>query len=282
MIKRALSTVALWGAMIVAIYFWKFTALVWIATAFSLMAQYELYNLTQKLGWKAYRSLGLIMGGCLMLVTAWPGFFMDTFVLEADVALVLAITCVLAALFGIRNRQIQENFQSFGGTLLGLLLIPLMMSYFIRIAHLFPNGLVGPMTCLWVVVVAKFSDIGAFLAGSLLGKRKLAPQISPGKTWEGLIGGILLGCATGYLFARLFPDYLPLEFHPWLAAYFAVFIAIMAALSDLFESTIKRQAGVKDSGACIPGIGGVLDLIDSLLLSAPVAYILLSSLPGLP
>lgn len=276
MIKRLLSTVALWSALIVAIYFWRLPALVCFATVFSLMAQNELYNLSKKLGWKAYRAFGLAIGGCLLLATSWHEFLQEWTGGVVDDTVVLAIGCILGCLFGIRNRQIKDNFQRFGGTMIGLLLIPFMMSFHIRIAQLFPGDLVGPMTSLWVVGVAKFSDVGAFLAGSILGRNKMAPEISPSKTWEGLIGGILLGCTMGYLVALGFPDFFPKNFHPWMAGCCAIPIAAMAAFSDLFESVIKRQAGVKDSGNCIPGIGGAFDLLDSLLLSAPVAFILLS------
>ena len=276
MTKRSLSTVALWSALVVTIYFWKLPALVCFATVFALLAQNELYNMSQRLGWKAYRILGLTIGGCFMLVTAWPDILRDWIGGVVDDAVVLAIGCILAALLGIRNRQIQENFQRIGGTLIGILLIPYLMSFYIRITHLFPGDLVGPMTSLWVVAVAKFSDIGAFLAGSLLGRNKLAPQISPKKTWEGLIGGILLGCLMGYLVVLVFPCFFPTNFQPWIAAACAIPIAFLAALSDLFESLLKRQSGIKDSGNCIPGIGGAFDLLDSLLLSAPVAFFLLS------
>lgn len=276
MINRSLSTVALWSVLIGAIYFWRLPALVCIATVFSLIAQNELYNMSKQLGWKAYRAFGLVIGGCFLLATSWHEFLQEMTGGVVDDTVVLAIGCILGSLFGIRNRQIKNNFQRVGGTMIGLLLIPFMMSFYIRIAQLFPGDLVGPMTSLWVVGVAKFSDIGAFLAGSLLGKNKMAPEISPSKTWEGLIGGIFLGCLMGVLVVLGFPGYFPANFQPWMAACCSIPIAAMAASSDLFESVIKRQAGVKDSGKCIPGIGGAFDLLDSLLFSAPVAYILLS------
>jgi len=275
-INRSLSTVALWSVLIGAIYFWKLPALACIATVFSLIAQNELYNMSKQLGWKAYRVFGLVIGGSFLLATAWHELLQEMTGGVVDDTVVLAIGCILGSLFGIRNRQIKDNFQRFGGTMIGLLLIPFMMSFYIRIAQLFPGDLVGPMTSLWVVGVAKFSDVGAFLAGSILGRNKMAPEISPSKTWEGLIGGIFLGCLMGYLAVLGFPGYFPANFQPWMAACCSVPIAAMAAFSDLFESVIKRQAGVKDSGKCIPGIGGAFDLLDSMLLSAPVAFILLS------
>ena len=276
MIKRLLSTAVLWTAVIVATYFGKLPAMVWIITAFSLIAQNELYNMAKKLGWKAYRVFGLIIGGCLPLATYYHEFLYELTGGVVDDTVVLAFGFIICALVGIRNRQVKDNFQRIGGTFIGLLLIPFMMSFYIRIAQLFPNETVGPVTSLWVVVVAKFSDVGAFLAGSCFGRNKMAPAISPGKTWEGLVGGILVACFMGYLVVLVLPDYFPAIFKPWMALCCAIPIATMAAFSDLIESVIKRQARVKDSGRSIPGIGGAFDLLDSLLLSAPMAFIILS------
>ena len=125
-------------------------------------------------------------------------------------------------------------------------------------------------------MVGKFCDVGGLLVGSWLGKHKFAPKISPAKTWEGFIGGIATSAILGYMAVHFLPDFFPAAFKPWIAAACAIPIAAMAALSDLIESVIKRQAEVKDSGKSIPGIGGAFDLVDSLLLSAPVAFILLS------
>jgi phosphatidate cytidylyltransferase len=126
----------------------------------------------------------------------------------------------------------------------------------------------------WVVAVAKFTDVGSFVLGSAIGRLKLAPKISPGKTWEGVFGGFVLAAVVGYLGVRFAPTYLPGWFTPMLGVLLALPLAAAAVLSDLSESALKRCAGVKDSGRCIPGIGGALDLVDSLLLAAPVAYYL--------
>ena len=125
-------------------------------------------------------------------------------------------------------------------------------------------------------MVAKFSDVGGLLIGSWLGKNKMAPQISPAKTWEGFAGGVATSSVLGFALVLLLRDYFPQNFHPWVAALCAIPIAALAAFSDLIESVIKRQAEVKDSGKSIPGIGGAFDLVDSMLLSAPVAFIILS------
>jgi phosphatidate cytidylyltransferase len=126
-----------------------------------------------------------------------------------------------------------------------------------------------------MIAIVKLSDIGQYVVGRTLGRHKLAPQISPGKTWEGAIGGI--GIAT--LAAALV---LPLVMYgsggvrlkPVLtASCYALSIAVAGLVGDLAESLLKRDAGVKDSSNWMPGFGGVLDLLDSLLFAAPVAYL---------
>jgi phosphatidate cytidylyltransferase len=122
----------------------------------------------------------------------------------------------------------------------------------------------------WVVLVLVgtwVSDTGAYLAGSRWGKRKLAPAISPGKTWAGLWGGLVSGVLTVWLIGRL-----GLGIAHWQAIVLGVVLVVAATVGDLAESVIKRQAGLKDSGALIPGHGGMFDRIDSLLFVAPTVY----------
>lgn len=109
------------------------------------------------------------------------------------------------------------------------------------------------------------TDIGAYGAGRTIGGAKLAPRLSPNKTWAGLIGGMISAAVVGYLVALVFEARLAI-----LAALIAAGLALIAQMGDLFESALKRRAGVKDSGSVIPGHGGVLDRIDGLMAAAPV------------
>jgi phosphatidate cytidylyltransferase len=276
MVKRIISTLFLWGLLLGSMYIWQLTAVVWLITVLSIIAQNEVYNMAEKLGWKAYRIYGLIIGGCLPLATYYKYKLHELTGGVVDGVTVLAIGFVVCALVGIRTREIKDNFQRIGGTFIGVLLIPFMLTFYIRIAQLYPNEAMGLAAGCWVVMVAKFSDVGGLLIGSWLGKNKMAPQISPAKTWEGFAGGVATSSVLGFALVLLLRDYFPQNFHPWVAALCAIPIAALAAFSDLIESVIKRQAEVKDSGKSIPGIGGAFDLVDSMLLSAPVAFIILS------
>jgi phosphatidate cytidylyltransferase len=129
----------------------------------------------------------------------------------------------------------------------------------------------GLLLVLYVVAVAKMTDNGALFIGRQWGRRKLAPQISPGKTVAGLWGGLAVGTLTAVALAPLCTGRSIL-----FSLLGGLLLSILAVLGDLAESLLKRRAGVKDSGALLPGIGGVLDLLDSILLSAPAAYLLLA------
>jgi phosphatidate cytidylyltransferase len=130
----------------------------------------------------------------------------------------------------------------------------------------------GLLLVLYVVAVAKMTDNGALLAGSLWGRRKLAPAISPAKTVEGVWGGLTVGLLTAVLLGPYC-----VGGGLWFALLFGAVVSPLAVLGDLAESLVKRKAGVKDSGALLPGIGGALDLMDSVLMAAPAGLVLLSA-----
>jgi phosphatidate cytidylyltransferase len=125
----------------------------------------------------------------------------------------------------------------------------------------------GGWTLLFMFTLVWVVDIGAYFCGRRFGKRKLAPVISPGKTWEGVFGGLAATLAWMLLVYALVDG-----LQPGLAAYLAIGLATVSVsiVGDLFESVLKREAGVKDSGALLPGHGGVLDRIDSVIAAAPV------------
>ncbi|GBU11496.1 CDP-diglyceride synthase [Enterobacterales bacterium] len=128
------------------------------------------------------------------------------------------------------------------------------------------NHHTGAWWLLYVMLLVWGADSGAYLFGKLFGKHKLAPKVSPGKTWEGLIGGLLTSALISWLFGR----YVPLNVVPATLLLCSVIAALASVLGDLTESMFKREAGIKDSGSLIPGHGGILDRIDSLTAAVPV------------
>jgi phosphatidate cytidylyltransferase len=146
------------------------------------------------------------------------------------------------------------------------------------------EGRWGMVALLSLIATVKMSDIGQYTVGRLVGRHKLAPSISPGKTWEGAAGGILFAIVAACLVFRLGTNRMvstteaatsnsPLAADVVSSMIFAVVVAAAGMIGDLAESMLKRDAGIKDSSHWMPGFGGVLDLVDSLLVAAPVAYL---------
>ena len=124
------------------------------------------------------------------------------------------------------------------------------------------------------ILCVKSADIGAYFTGISIGRHKMIPRISPGKTWEGFAGAVVISTACSLGLAALLGDRLAgmTSFH---AVVLGVILSVSAVVGDLIESLFKREAGVKDSGQFFPGIGGILDLLDSLLFNAPLMYLYL-------
>jgi phosphatidate cytidylyltransferase len=139
------------------------------------------------------------------------------------------------------------------------------------------NGSIGLFALASLIATVKMSDTGQYAFGRLLGRHKLAPQVSPGKTWEGVAGGVVCAVATAWLmFTWVAPKMVGptrLIVSPAAFVCYGVLLAAIGIVGDLAESMLKRDAGVKDSSTWLPGFGGVLDLLDSLLATAPVAFI---------
>ncbi|MBW1847295.1 MAG: phosphatidate cytidylyltransferase [Deltaproteobacteria bacterium] len=147
---------------------------------------------------------------------------------------------------------------------LGVIYIPLFLSFLVLIR----NGTDGIFWVLSVIVIVFLGDSGAYFAGSGFGKHKLSPTISPGKTVEGSIVGLVTSVVAGVIVKLLFfPDL------PWgMGVLFFLVIGIFAQVGDLFESVFKRHANIKDSGDVLPGHGGFLDRVDALMFAAPAGY----------
>ena len=192
----------------------------------------------------------------------------------ALIALIL-IVCSARILW---QREPDTRFETLLSTVFGLVYVPFMLQFFVRIFWMYGEGpeshWTGIFVALWIVAVSKFCDVGAYLVGSLIGRHRMAPTISPGKSWEGAVGGVLISVGVGCGFILLFRTHLPENLTPLTGALIALPVAITSIVSDLIESIMKRGAAMKDSGKTIPGIGGAFDLMDSLVLVAPVGYLL--------
>ena len=169
-------------------------------------------------------------------------------------------------------------FSMVGHTMLGVLYVSWLLGFLLKIYFLATPTGVGfdPGYCLLFFILAtKCSDIGAFLLGSMIGRHKMIPKVSPAKTWEGLVGALLLSTTAAMLMAHYWGAAKLGGMTPLHAAALGPLLGIGAVLGDLVESVLKRDSGVKDSGSFFPGIGGILDLLDSLLFNAPLMFLYL-------
>jgi len=177
---------------------------------------------------------------------------------------------LLISLFGMIGL-----LQTMAYTLFGLLYVLWLFNFITKIVYLTPplsNGvLTGQFYVLYLIAVTKFADMGAYLTGSAIGRHLMVPHISAKKTWEGFFGALGFALFCSLALFKLMPGHLSAL--TWThATILGLLLGFAAVIGDLAESIIKRSTGVKDSGNLLPGIGGALDLLDSLLFTAPLLF----------
>jgi phosphatidate cytidylyltransferase len=274
-LSRIFSTVLLWGIILGSLWFFGPHAAVAILTILAALTLHEFYQLAEKMGFKPFRWISLTFS---VLITAGP-YYVTEYFFSGDeppsfAPTLLALAIVVFCARVLFERDNTNRIESLIATIVGLLYVPFLLHFLVRLMLNYTDPGVGLGACLWVVAVSKFCDVGALLTGLAIGKHKMAPNISPKKTWEGAVGGVFASAGVGALIAWLAEDYVPERLTPLNAALIAVPIALVTIVSDLIESAMKRRADIKDSGQMIPGIGGAFDLTDSLILTAPVAYVI--------
>jgi phosphatidate cytidylyltransferase len=237
----------------------------------------EFYGIAEKRGLVCFKKLGTAGGILLMVGTFYH--LTGKLGMSNSPARVNDFETSFLILFvlGLCIRQFISRSNTAGIlaisiTLFGLMYVPWLLN-FIQKINFFPN-VDGHFYLLYFVLITKFSDTGAYAVGSLIGKHKMIPRISPGKTWEGFGGAIVVSTLASVVFVHFAHDKMPAM--NWVhAIILGVLLSTAAVIGDLIESLFKREAGVKDSGKLFPGIGGILDLLDSLLFNAPIMYLYL-------
>tara|TARA_B110000116_G_scaffold172217_1_gene148862 strand:+ start:39 stop:968 length:930 start_codon:yes stop_codon:yes gene_type:complete len=187
---------------------------------------------------------------------------------------------LLLALLGRRvfAHPAAPSFSMVGHTMLGVLYVSWLLGFMLKIYFFAKQAGAGfdPGYCLlFFILTTKCSDIGAYSLGSLIGRHKMIPSVSPAKTWEGFVGAILLSTAAAMVMAHYWGAARLGGMTLGHAAALGPVLAVGAVIGDLVESVFKRDSGVKDSGSFFPGIGGILDLLDSLLFNAPLMFLYL-------
>jgi phosphatidate cytidylyltransferase len=270
--KRILSTVLLWGLVAAVLWFFRAPGAIVLTTLISVLTLREFYVLMHGAGYDPFDKFGMTIGA---IITAGP-WLRAQFGWPTEILLPLAVVVFAIRLLGERTPE--TRVEALASTLFGIVYVAVMLSYLVAIICPLPGDTISPdgrlLLALWLVAVAKFCDCGALLTGLAIGRHKMSPQISPKKTWEGAAGGVLSSMLVGALIAWLARPVLPPHMTPLVAALIAAPIGGIGIVADLVESVIKRRANIKDSGRTIPGIGGMFDLSDSIILVAPVGYLL--------
>lgn len=238
-----------------------------IAAAALVAGLFEFYTLTKKLELKADASIAYL-GAAAFFVA----FLFDAPSKSPDL-LLLTTALFLIGVFITQTFRFQKDFSKMltgiGVTITGVLYIVFLGGFLVSTRVGFENfpGLSTKLLGFFFLVVMG-SDVGAYYVGKNLGKHKLAPAISPNKTWEGFFGGILLSIIFAALSTFLFFRELPFQ----ISIPLAIVMSLVGVGGDLAESAIKRGAGAKDAANILPGHGGLLDRLDSLLFNAPILY----------
>ena len=270
------STVTLWLIILASIFSGREWAFFGVIAAMPLIALWEYFRMLDKDGIPNFQLTAMIcaaafLGGSFYYCSAHG----SARALDVELAILVLFLIVMFARQMFTSIRDREPLQTMAYTLFGLFWIPWMFSFIIKILFLPPRGPEGDPTgqfyVLFLVAVTKFSDMGAYVFGSLFGKHPFVPHISPKKTWEGFIGALFASLLAAFGLHALIPTKLA-ALGPIDLAVLGLVLGFAAVIGDLAESIVKRSTQNKDSGDVLPGIGGTLDLIDSLLFTAPLMY----------
>lgn len=260
-IRRTVSSIILMTFVMGIVYLipnWMFTIVI---SLFVAAGMFEFFRMVEKRDIFVYKYFGTVVGCLIPVAIFTEGGFPEMKNLEP--ILIVTATLLTFTLQLIRRDKAKDHLVSMALTLFALLYIGWFFSFFVKIKIL-ENG---SNLVAFLVIVTKSADIGAYLVGSRLGRSELIPRISPKKTKEGTIGGILFSVIVSVIVGRFLTGFSFLHL-----TILGFILATLGQVGDLAESLIKRNCSVKDSGAYFSGIGGVLDLIDSLLFTAPVFW----------
>jgi phosphatidate cytidylyltransferase len=275
MLKNRIVT-AIWAIPLFSIIFWFGDPYFTITIAvIGLLAAIEFFRLTKELKAQTLTVFGIIWTVLLIVIrnpaiSTWLSPHFDTaLLLPAIITSGMAVSLILL----LTRKQKTEAFTDWSWTLAEILYIGWFLGYFVALRGLGSGVSESGRNWIFLAIFTSFgSDSAAYFIGKAFGKHKLAPSISPAKTWEGAIGGLLGAMAASLLFLINTPLKVSNYLNWWQLIIVALLVSIFGQLGDLVESLFKRNTGAKDSGNIFPGHGGMLDRIDSLVFAVIVVY----------
>lgn len=253
-----------------------------------LRAAWEMCQLLRTRSFRVHRPAVLLTTGLVIASSWWVPMTAETIeTLPCGTALgPVAVTfalCVMGLLLfaAARYHSPGDNMETVGAEILITAYVGLLIAVTAQLRWV-AGFVAGYLVIGSMILPAKMGDIGAYTFGRLFGKRKLAPRLSPGKTWAGAVGALVFSAATGWMWLQWATPMFRETWEPpawWLSLLFGAAMGLTGLLGDLCESLIKRDVGQKDAAPLLPGFGGTLDLIDSPLFAGPTAYLLWTLLP---
>lgn len=260
-LSRRVVTSALIITLITLVIFffpnWVFALLASIMIGIALK---EFFSLAEKKNIVVYKYFGISIGMLVPIIIFFQKGLEGYFTIEP---FFIVIACLFIFVLQFTRRDSSQALASIAVTLFGLLYIAWLFSFFVKLKFM-PQG---ALLVSFVVLVTKMGDVGAYFVGGSIGKHSLIPRISPNKTVEGTIGGLIFSVVSAVLSKFYLPNF-PIGH----LVVLGLLLGILAQVGDLAESLLKRDCCVKDSGGILSGFGGILDLIDSLLFTAPIFY----------
>ncbi len=275
MLKNRIIT-AVWAIPLISIIVWFGEPYFTIAVAvIGLLAAIEFFRLTRELKTQTLTVFGIIWTVLLVVVrntslNNWLAPHFDTSLLLPTV---ITAGMIVSLILLLSRKQKPGAFADWSWTLAGVLYIGWFLGYFVALRGLGGSAFSAGRNWVFLAIFTSFGcDSAAYFIGSAFGKHKLAPSISPGKTWEGALGGLLGAAAVSLLFLLNTPLKVSSYLNWWQLIIVALLVSVFGQVGDLVESLFKRNTGVKDSGGVFPGHGGMLDRLDSLVFAALVVY----------
>jgi|TARA_B100000809_G_scaffold131876_1_gene129596 phosphatidate cytidylyltransferase len=270
------------GLILATLYAPAWSVLIFL-TAVASIAMLEFCHMLDLARIPVFRIYGVVCGIAIITVTFFtlgpsPEQLAQSYKWEC---FILFATVVVVCVRQFPQKHNDQPLATVACTLLGVLYVPFLINYFTRILFTWDDvgirdslGRTGQLLLFYAMVVIKSGDIGAYFVGRKWGRHKLFERVSPSKTWEGLGGGVSASLAGSLCFFYSVGGVMgqvSMRLHD--AIILGIVLSLVGTVGDLFESLLKRAAGMKDSGSTIPGMGGVLDVLDSLLFAAPLLYI---------
>jgi phosphatidate cytidylyltransferase len=255
-------TAAIGIPAIVLVVWFGYPWLLFAILALALVALQELFHFTEKTGIRPSHVAGTLMLVAVVMAFQFPE-------IHNKYALVIGSGVVLLSLLSILAGRERRSFNDWTYTIAGVLYVGFLLSHILLLREVGDND-EGRKWVLFGLFATFATDSAAFFTGICLGKHRMAPDISPKKTWEGALGGFAGAVGAGLALGAV----MGLPAMLWQQAILGAAVGVAAQFGDLVESQIKRAAGVKDSSGLLPGHGGLLDRLDSVLFAMPVLYYL--------